>query len=215
MGLDMYIYKCRKMNDFSAMDYYFANEAFGYYEEKELAKANNDNFPFSLSDWDIPETMTEQKIKPLANAYSKHSTIFETVASWVKANHIHAWFVNHIQNGNDNCHYYFVTEDDLLDLKEVCEKVLSLNPYTLDKDSYLLYYSANALIDKGTITKEQYTKLEKELNEILPPKHGLCFGPDDYAMSYFLNVKETLEIVNKILDEADFDKEVYLYHSSW
>lgn len=62
MGLDMYLYKCRKMKDFSAMDYYFANEAFGYYEEKELAKANHDNFPFSLSDWGIPETMTEEKL---------------------------------------------------------------------------------------------------------------------------------------------------------
>lgn len=113
MGLDMYLYKCRKMKDFSAMDYYFANEAFGYYEEKELAKANHDNFSFSLSDWDIPETMTEEKIKPLQNIYSKKSTIFEEVASWTKANHIHGWFVNNIQNGNDNCHYYFVTEDDL------------------------------------------------------------------------------------------------------
>lgn len=114
-----------------------------------------------------------------------------------------------------SCHYYFITEDDFLNLKEVCEKVLALNPYTLDKDSYLLYYSVNALIDNGIITKEHYTKLETELNEILPPKHGLCFGPDDYAMSYFLNVKDTLEIVTKILDIADFKNEVYLYHSSW
>lgn len=215
MGLDMYLYKCRKMNDFSAMDYYFANEAFGYYEEKELAKANNDNFPFSLSDWDIPETMTEQKLKPLAKDYSKNSTIFETVASWGRANHIHGWFVDNIQNGNDDCHYYFVTEDDLLYLKEICEKVLTFNFFILDKDSYLLYYSADALIYAGITTKKHYSKLEEELNEILPTRKGLCFGPDDYAMSYFLHVEDTLEFVNKILNEADFDKEVYLYHSSW
>ena len=147
--------------------------------------------------------------------YSKQSTIFETVVSWVKANHIHGWFVNHIQNGNDNCHYYFVTEDDLLDLKEVCEKVLSLNPYTLDKDSYLLYYSADALIDNGIITKEHYNKLETELNKILPTRAGFFFGHIDYAMSYFLKVKDTLEIVTKILENADFEKEVYLYNSSW
>lgn len=215
MGLDMYIYKCRKMNDFSAMDYYFANEAFSYYEEKELAKANHDNFPFSLSDWDIPETMTEEKIKPLQNIYSKHSTIFETVASWTKANHIHNWFVNNIQDVIDNRFYYFVTEDDFLELKELCEKVLTLNPYQLDKDSYLLHYSADALIDNGIITKEHYTKLETELNEILPTRAGFFFGHIDYAMSYFLKVKDTLEIVTKILENADFEKEVYLYNSSW
>lgn len=203
------------MKDFSAMDYYFANEAFGYYEEKELAKANHDNFPFSLSDWDIPETMTEEKIKPLQNIYSKKSTIFEEVASWTKANHIHGWFVNNIQNGNDNCHYYFVTEDDFLELKEICEKVLELNPYNLNKDSYLLYYSANNLIEKGIITKEQYAKLESELNKILPTKEGFFFGPIDYALSYFLNVKNTLEMLTKILDNANFENEVYLYHSSW
>ena len=211
----MYLYKTKKINNFSATDYFFANEAFDYYEEKDFAKTNNDKFTSSLSDWNIPETMTKEKIKPLENDYSKNSTIFETVASWSKANHIHAWLVNNIQNNNDNCSYYFVTEDDFFALKKICEKVLTLNPYQLDKDSYLFYYSADDLIDASIIIKEIYIQLKTELNEILPTKNGLCFGPNDYALSYFLNVKDTLEIVNKILDEANFEKEVYLYHSSW
>lgn len=216
MGLDMAIYKTKKVNDFSAIDYYYANEAFDYYAEKELAKTNCWKFDFSLSkDWGIPETMTKEKIKPLQNVYSKQSTIFETVASWGKANQIHAWFVNNIQNGVDNNSYYFVTENDFLELKEICEEVLKLNPYNLNKDSYLLYYSANNLIEKGIITKEQYAKLETELNKILPTKEGFFFGPIDYALSYFLNVKNTLEMLTKILDNADFESEVYLYHSSW
>ena len=216
MGLDMTIYKTKKVNDFSAIDYYYANEAFDYYAEKELAKTNGWKFDFSLSkDWGVPETMTEEKIKPLQNIYSKKSTIFETVASLEKANQIHAWFVNNIQNGIDDNSYYFVTEDDFLELKEICEKVLKLNPYNLNKDSYLLYYSANGLIEKGIITKEQYAKLESELNKILPTKEGFFFGPIDYALSYFLNVKNTLEMLTKILDNANFENEVYLYHSSW
>nr|DAP07744.1 MAG TPA: hypothetical protein [Caudoviricetes sp.] len=216
MGLDVAIYKTKKVNDFSAIDYYFANEAFDYYAEKELAKSNGWKFDFSLiKDWGIPETMTEEKIKPLQNIYSKKSTIFETVASLEKANQIHAWFVNNIQNGIDDNSYYFVTEDDFLELKEICEKVLKLNPYNLNKDSYLLYYSANGLIEKGIITKEQYAKLETELNKILPTKEGFFFGPIDYAVSYFLNVKNTLEMLTKILDNTDFENEVYLYHSSW
>lgn len=211
----MAIYKTKKVNDFSAIDYYYANEAFDYYAEKELAKTNGWKFNSSLTDWGIPETMTKEKIKPLQNVYSKQSTIFETVAELEKANQIHAWFVNNIQNGVDNNSYYFVTEDDFLELKEICEEVLELNPYNLDKDSYLLYYSANGLIEKGIITKEQYAKLETELNKILPTKEGFFFGPIDYALSYFLNVKNTLEMLTKILDNADFENEVYLYHSSW
>lgn len=211
----MAIYKTKKVNGFSAIDYYYANEAFNYYAEKELAKTNGWNFDYSLTDWNIPETMTKEKIKPLQNIFSKQSTIFETVASWDKANQIHAWFVNNIQNGVDNNSYYFVTEDDLLDLKEICEEVLKLNPYMLDKDSYLLYYSVNGLIEKGIITKEQYAKLETKLNKILPTKDGFFFGPTDYTLSYFLNVKETLEMLTKTLDNANFENEVYLYHSSW
>ena len=212
----MAIYKTKKVNGFSAIDYYYANEAFDYYAEKELAKTNGWKFDFSLTmDWGIPKTFTKEKIKPLQNLYSKQSTIFETVASWDKANQIHAWFVNNIQNGVDNNSYYFVTEDDLLDLKEICEKVIKLNPYMLDKDSYLLYYSVNGLIEKGIITKEQYAKLETKLNKILPTKDGFFFGPTDYTLSYFLNVKETLEMLTKTLDNANFENEVYLYHSSW
>lgn len=215
MGLDMNIYKIKKINNFSAIDYYYANKAFEYYADKELAKTNGWNFDFSLTDWNIPESMTKEKIKSLQNTYSKHYTIFEQIADWSKANQIHAWFVNNIQNEIDDCSYYFVTKDNLLDLKEICEKVLKLNPYTLDKDSYLLYYSANNLIEKGIITKEQYAKLETELNKILPTKEGLFFGPTDYALSYFLNVKETLKMLTKILDNADFENEIYLYNSSW
>lgn len=208
----MTIYKTKKVNDFSAIDYYYANEAFDYYAEKELAKTNGWKFDFSLSkDWGVPETMTKEKIKPLQNLYSKQSTIFETVASLEKANQIHAWFVNNVQNGVDNNSYYFVTEDDFLELKEICEKVLELNPYNLNKDSYLLYYSANNLIEKGIITKEQYAKLESELNKILPTKEGFFFGPIDYALSYFLNVKNTLEMLTKILDNANFEIDQPMY----
>lgn len=126
MGLDMAIYKTKKVNDFSAIDYYYANEAFDYYAEKELAKTNGWKFNSSLTDWGISETMTKEKIKPLQNVYSKQSTIFETVAELEKANQIHAWFVNNIQNGVDNNSYYFVTEDDFLELKKFVKKYLNL-----------------------------------------------------------------------------------------
>lgn len=46
-------------------------------------------------------------------------------------------------------------------------------------------------------------------------EEGFFFGLIDYALSYFLNVKNTLEMLTKILDNADFENEVYLYHSSW
>lgn len=44
---------------------------------------------------------------------------------WRKANAIHAWFVNKIQNGEDDCGEYYVSEDMLRALREVCAEVLA------------------------------------------------------------------------------------------
>lgn len=43
---------------------------------------------------------------------------------WRKANHIHKWFVDNVQNGVDNCGEYFVSKTDLEMLLTVCEQVL-------------------------------------------------------------------------------------------
>jgi len=46
------------------------------------------------------------------------------VGYWRKANHIHRWFVENCQNGIDNCGYYFVSREDLIRLKNICEEVV-------------------------------------------------------------------------------------------
>ena len=43
---------------------------------------------------------------------------------WRKANQIHKWFVDNIQNGVDNCASYYVSPEALKDLKKLCEQVL-------------------------------------------------------------------------------------------
>lgn len=44
---------------------------------------------------------------------------------WRKANQIHKWFVENVQSGTDDCGYYDVSRQDLIDLKEVCNKVIA------------------------------------------------------------------------------------------
>ena len=46
------------------------------------------------------------------------------VASWVKANQIHRWFVKHIQNGEDDCNEYVVDREQLEELVLLCKRVL-------------------------------------------------------------------------------------------
>lgn len=44
---------------------------------------------------------------------------------WRKANAIHQWFVNECQDGTDDCGNYYVARDKLIQLKAVCEAVLT------------------------------------------------------------------------------------------
>lgn len=44
---------------------------------------------------------------------------------WRKANQIHKWFVENVQSGTDDCGYYDVSRQDLIDLKELCNKVIA------------------------------------------------------------------------------------------
>jgi|1_EtaG_2_1085319.scaffolds.fasta_scaffold02223_10 hypothetical protein len=53
---------------------------------------------------------------------------------WRKANAIHKWFVDNVQSGEDNCGTYYVSRQQLIQLKELCEKVLA----NKDKASELL-----------------------------------------------------------------------------
>ena len=46
------------------------------------------------------------------------------VGYWRKANHIHAWFVDNIQNGVDNCATYCVSPEALEELRKKCVEVL-------------------------------------------------------------------------------------------
>ena len=54
----------------------------------------------------------------------KISEIHERAAYWRKANHIHRWFVENVQNGEDDCGDYDVTITKLKELVALCEQVL-------------------------------------------------------------------------------------------
>lgn len=43
---------------------------------------------------------------------------------WRKANHIHKWFVDNVQDGQDDCRSYYVSDDQLKALHDLCEAVL-------------------------------------------------------------------------------------------
>ena len=48
-----------------------------------------------------------------------------TCAYWRKANQIHAWFVDNVQQGNDNCGEYYVSHEKLKELLDLVNEALS------------------------------------------------------------------------------------------
>jgi hypothetical protein len=44
---------------------------------------------------------------------------------WRKSNHIHHWFVENIQGGQDDCGHYFVSREDLRRLVDTCKVILA------------------------------------------------------------------------------------------
>lgn len=47
------------------------------------------------------------------------------VAYWRKANAIHQWFVDNVQEGTDDCGEYHVSREQLKQLMELCEQIIA------------------------------------------------------------------------------------------
>jgi hypothetical protein len=55
------------------------------------------------------------------------------VGYWRKANHIHKWFVDNVQEGDDNCASYYVGREQLEELKARCRQVLDFRHLAVEK----------------------------------------------------------------------------------
>lgn len=101
MGLDMYL-EARKFvsgYDFRSLD-----------EQNEYEEVISS---IGISRKDIPAGAS-----PIA-------TVSVGVGYWRKANQIHDWFVQNVQGGEDDCKSYFVSREQLAELKELCKEVLA------------------------------------------------------------------------------------------
>ena len=52
-------------------------------------------------------------------------------------------------------------------------------------------------------------------SELLPTQDGFFFGSTEYDQWYMEDIKSTIDILTKALEETDFDREMVVYSSSW
>lgn len=105
MGLDMYL---------------MAKEYVSNYSWKEEDEFHNENSRYN-------NLIKHVDKKGIQYKHSNSAVIEFEAMYWRKANAIHKWFVDNVQQGTDDCDKYQVTVNELEKLLEICEEVLA-NP---------------------------------------------------------------------------------------
>jgi len=139
------------------------------------------------------------------------SEIIFHVLDWRKANQIHKWFVKNVQEEIDDCRDYWVSNDQLKTLKEVCQKIIDSSELIDAK------ISAGSSCKNGVwtdiIVDGKKIKDPQIAHNLLPTTDGFFFGNTDYDQVYYKNVKMTLDKLNELdLDDPTYS---YYYYSSW
>jgi len=79
-----------------------------------------------VSEYDEPDKVISTEIMRHFPELTESQTVQEIsvrVGYWRKANAIHKWFVDHVQEGTDDCGNYYVSRDQLTALRDVCVRV--------------------------------------------------------------------------------------------
>lgn len=223
MGLDMYlermpIYGNTTPHEISAIESYFdwkCDPAAKKYTMKEWCgisfrdvpkgktmKFYKEHYKYGYASWD-----TEQK-------YSGRYRIIEQIGYWRKANEIHNWFVENVQDGVDDCEYHEeVTKEVLEELLTTCQKVLDNCELVEGKVNNGYKYENGRtvpIMEDGKCVKDPSVAME-----LLPTTSGFFFGGTDYDEYYVKDIKNTIEICKKALETTDFETQMIFYVSSW
>lgn len=143
------------------------------------------------------------------------------VAYWRKANAIHEWFnckYKEACRGEelDNCQEFYVTREDLVELKETCAKVL---------DSSKLEYKEVCLGERYNNATKEFEKVygpgkvledTSVAEELLPTKSGFFYGSTQYGENYVEDLKSTISQINTILETTDPEEyDGFVYYGWW
>lgn len=191
MGLDMYIYRTKRVSGLETKDYVELDNAIDNSNDK--------------SEVYIPER--EEFKELMSEVYDRGAgfpwkSIFHEIGYWRKANQIHNWFVCNVQDGFDDCGTYEVSKEKIEELLSIVNEIMK--PKEKPEDLISQY--------NNVVSKEFNGDKAKEL---LPTQSGFFFGGTDYDDSYYEDLVLTKKMLEDILNTTDFDKQIIFYNSSW
>lgn len=141
----------------------------------------------------------------------KITYIQESAAYWRKANHIHDWFVQNVQDGEDDCKEYYVSKENMQELLDTCKTVAKSL-----KDSPVIKKKEKVGFKDGEDLYEEFDVFTNTevAEELLPTSPGFFFGGTEYGRYYLEDVEETIKILEVLLESVDSRSEFY-YQASW
>lgn len=153
-----------------------------------------------LSEFDKEQKEMKKKVgKHFPDIKFEVESIKFKVFQWRKANAIHKWFVDNVQEGNDDCRSYYVDLEQLQELLDIINKVLG-------KD----------LNNKEKIVDVLCSGLKERAQEFLPSSSGFFFGDTEYDEYYINDLRETKEMLEDIFKNKDkYEWMDFEYSSSW
>ena len=225
MGLDMYLTKANlhghTPQEMECVEDYENWKAFNKRKKEDGEK------PVSFKDYSgskLPFAKVRELVKELGsevheagNEYFHYKSAFTEVGYWRKANAIHNWFVENVQNGNDDCGVYSVSKEQLEDLLGICDRVIEVCKSHLvngkvSNGSRYVNGKWEDILEDGVVLDEIGQTF---CDSVLPTASGFFFGSTDYDEYYVNDIKETASIIQSVLDSTDFERETVCYHSSW
>lgn len=135
----------------------------------------------------------------------------EEVGSWRKANQIHGWFVDNVQNGEDDCREYDVTCEHLRALSRTVDQVLSNSK--LIPGQVAVGYTLDGGERKYTYVTGQAIADPEIAQRLLPTRNGFFFGSCDYDAFYREDLRDTQSILAAAF--ASPANVEFSYQSSW
>jgi len=129
----------------------------------------------------------------------KICSIVEEIGYWRKCNAIHCWFVENVQEGEDDCRTYSVGREQLEGLLVACEEVWEV--YLENKNNH----------GQPDEKASQFAQLT------LPTTAGFFFGGVDYGKDYFeWQIEPTIKMLKPIIDEPKgLLFQHFEYQASW
>lgn len=153
MGLDMYLWANKYITGITEWD-----------DEARKWKTN----PLADS---VKELVN---IKDACESVDSGLTIEFPVAYWRKANHIHGWFVENVQNNEDDCEQHYVSRQKLEKLRDTCQ--LAINT----QDSDLIPRIAGFFFGSDEVDEGYWWALENTIKQI----NKVLSLPDDISLYY-------------------------------